>query len=145
MASVTYEVYAGPTTGTMTSQTLGSPTDTFFSKALEDDARREFRTAREVTEKSLTRSGKNQASNLLAMVSSVSQEELRKESARRSSTRPRQYTLFGRHREELSVGGTLCLAHGENLAVLETDLLCEPKFLDALCRRWQLVPPTTSR
>ncbi|CAK9003180.1 Fibronectin type-III domain-containing protein 3A [Durusdinium trenchii] len=34
VASVTYEVYAGPTTGTMTSQTLGSPTDTFFSKAV---------------------------------------------------------------------------------------------------------------
>lgn len=34
VASVTYEVYAGPTTGTMTAQTLGSPTDTFFSKAV---------------------------------------------------------------------------------------------------------------
>lgn len=33
VASVTYEVYAGPTTGTMTAQTLGSPTDTFYSKA----------------------------------------------------------------------------------------------------------------
>ena len=33
VASVTYEVYAGPTTGTMTAQTLGSPTDTSFSKA----------------------------------------------------------------------------------------------------------------
>eukprot|EP00438_Fugacium_kawagutii_P018309 Skav212458 [mRNA] locus=scaffold385:177937:193005:+ [translate_table: standard] len=35
VASVTYEVYAGPTTGTMTAQTLGSPTDTFYSKAPE--------------------------------------------------------------------------------------------------------------
>jgi len=34
VASVTYEVYAGPTTGTMTAQTLGSPTDTFYSKAV---------------------------------------------------------------------------------------------------------------
>ena len=39
VASVTYEVYAGPTTGTMTAQTLGSPTDTFFSKAGDEEIR----------------------------------------------------------------------------------------------------------
>eukprot|EP00434_Breviolum_minutum_P041092 symbB.v1.2.036548.t1/scaffold5188.1/size32682/4 len=32
--SGTIKVYAGPTTGTMTAQTLGSPTDTFYSKAV---------------------------------------------------------------------------------------------------------------
>ncbi|CAJ1335098.1 unnamed protein product [Effrenium voratum] len=34
VGSITYEVYAGPTTGTMTQQTLGSSTDTFYSKAV---------------------------------------------------------------------------------------------------------------